>query len=216
MRVVIVEDAVLLREGIARLLMEFGHEVVATRADATRLLETVTETEPDVIIADVRMPPTFTDEGVRAAMELRALRPSFPVLLLSQYVEERYAADLLRSDARGLGYLLKERVADVRTFVDALQRVADGGTALDPEVVAQLFARAPQNPLDGLTPRESEVLSLMAEGRSNAGIAAALVVGEGAIEKHISSIFSKLNLEAAPNDHRRVMAVITYLQTPRE
>jgi DNA-binding NarL/FixJ family response regulator len=209
MRVVIVEDAVLLREGIARLLMEFGHEVVATIPDATRLLETVRETEPDVIIADVRMPPTFTDEGVRAAIELRAVRPAFPVLLLSQYVEERYAADLLRSDARGLGYL-----ADVRTFVDAVQRVADGGTALDPDVVAQLFARAPRNPLDSLTPRESEVLSLMAEGRSNAGIAGALVVGEGAIEKHISSIFSKLNLEAAPNDHRRVMAVITYLQTP--
>jgi DNA-binding NarL/FixJ family response regulator len=216
MRVVIVEDAVLLREGIARLLMEFGHEVVATNADATRLLETVRDTEPDVIIADVRMPPTFTDEGVRAAIELRAARPSFPVLLLSQYVEERYAADLLRSDARGLGYLLKERVADVRTFVDAVQRVADGGTALDPDVVAQLLARAPRNPFDALTPRESEVLSLMAEGRSNGGIAKALVVGEGAIEKHISSIFLKLNLEAAPNDHRRVMAVITFLQTPHD
>jgi DNA-binding NarL/FixJ family response regulator len=212
MRVVIVEDAVLLREGIVRLLTEYGHEVVDVLGDATRLLDSVARHEPDVVIADVRMPPTFSDEGVRAAIELRSIRPSFPVLLLSQYVEERYASDLLRSDARGLGYLLKERVADVRSFVDAVQRVRDGGTALDPDVVAQLMARSQRNPLDSLTPREREVLSLMAEGRSNTGIASALVVGDGAIEKHISSIFSKLGLEATATDHRRVMAVITYLQ----
>jgi len=212
MRVVIAEDSVLLREGLTRLLTEFGHEVVAALPDATELLPTVEEHGPDVVVTDVRMPPTNRDEGVRAAIDLRAARPGFPVVLLSQYVEERYATELIAADASGLGYLLKERVADVRSFVEAVERVAGGGTAIDPEVVSQLLVRARKDPLAGLTPRETETLGLMAEGRSNAAIAAALVVGEGAVEKHISSIFSKLNLEPSDTDHRRVMAVLTYLR----
>ena len=212
MRVVIAEDSVLLREGLNRLLSEFGHEVVAALPDATALLPTVEEHGPDVVVTDVRMPPTNRDEGVRAAIDLRATRPGFPVVLLSQYVEERYATELIAADASGLGYLLKERVADVRSFVEAVERVAGGGTAIDPEVVSQLLVRARKDPLAGLTPRETETLGLMAEGRSNAAIAAALVVGEGAVEKHISSIFSKLNLEPSDTDHRRVMAVLTYLR----
>lgn len=212
MRVVIAEDSVLLREGLTRLLSEFGHDVVAALPDATELLPTVEEHGPDVVVTDVRMPPTNRDEGVRAAIDLRAIRPGFPVVLLSQYVEERYATELIAADAGGLGYLLKERVADVRSFVEAVERVAGGGTAIDPEVVSQLLVRARKDPLAGLTPRETETLGLMAEGRSNAAIAAALVVGEGAVEKHISSIFSKLNLEPSDTDHRRVMAVLTYLR----
>ncbi len=212
MRVVIAEDSVLLREGLTRLLTEFGHEVVAALPDATGLLPTVDEHEPDVVVTDVRMPPTNRDEGVRAAIDLRAVRTGFPVVLLSQYVEERYATELIAADASGLGYLLKERVADVRSFVEAVERVAGGGTAIDPEVVSQLLVRSRKDPLAGLTPRETETLGLMAEGRSNAAIAAALVVGEGAVEKHISSIFSKLNLEPSDTDHRRVMAVLTYLR----
>jgi len=212
MRVVIAEDSVLLREGLTRLLTEFGHEVAAALPDATELLPTVEEHGPDVVVTDVRMPPTNRDEGVRAAIDLRAARPGFPVVLLSQYVEERYATELIAADASGLGYLLKERVADVRSFVEAVERVAGGGTAIDPEVVSQLLVRARKDPLAGLTPRETETLGLMAEGRSNAAIAAALVVGEGAVEKHISSIFSKLNLEPSDTDHRRVMAVLTYLR----
>lgn len=212
MRVVIAEDSVLLREGLTRLLTEFGHEVVAALPDATELLPTVDEHSPDVVVTDVRMPPTNRDEGVRAAIDLRAVRTGFPVVLLSQYVEERYATELIAADASGLGYLLKERVADVRSFVEAVERVAGGGTAIDPEVVSQLLVRARQDPLAVLTPRETETLGLMAEGRSNAAIAAALVVGEGAVEKHISSIFSKLNLEPSDTDHRRVMAVLTYLR----
>lgn len=212
MRVVIAEDSVLLREGLTRLLTEFGHEVVAALPDATELLPTVNEHSPDVVVTDVRMPPTNRDEGVRAAIDLRAERTGFPVVLLSQYVEERYATELIAADASGLGYLLKERVADVRSFVEAVERVAGGGTAIDPEVVSQLLVRARKDPLAGLTPRETETLGLMAEGRSNAAIAAALVVGEGAVEKHISSIFSKLNLEPSDTDHRRVMAVLTYLR----
>ncbi len=212
MRVVIAEDSVLLREGLARLLVEFGHEVVASLPDATGLLAAVGQHEPDVVVTDVRMPPTNRDEGVRAAIDLRAVKPGFPVVLLSQYVEERYATELIAADARGLGYLLKERVADVRSFVESVERVAGGGTAIDPEVVSQLLVRAQRDPLATLTPRETETLSLMAEGRSNAAIAAALVVGEGAVEKHISSIFSKLNLEPSDTDHRRVMAVLTYLR----
>ncbi len=212
MRVVIAEDSVLLREGLTRLLTEFGHEVVAALPDATELLPTVNEHSPDVVVTDVRMPPTNRDEGVRAAIDLRAERTGFPVVLLSQYVEERYATELIAADAGGLGYLLKERVADVRSFVEAVERVAGGGTAIDPEVVSQLLVRARKDPLAGLTPRETETLGLMAEGRSNAAIAAALVVGEGAVEKHISSIFSKLNLEPSDTDHRRVMAVLTYLR----
>ncbi len=212
MRIVIAEDSVLLREGITRLLAEYDHEVVDALGDATGLLASVTQHQPDLVIVDVRMPPTHTDEGLRAAVELRLARPGTPVLVLSQYVEERYASDLLAGGTVGVGYLLKERVADVRSFVEAVERVAGGGTAIDPEVVSQLLVRARKDPLAGLTPRETETLGLMAEGRSNAAIAAALVVGEGAVEKHISSIFSKLNLEPSDTDHRRVMAVLTYLR----
>ncbi len=215
MRVVIAEDSVLLREGIARLLGEYGDEVVASLGDAGRLLATVQELDPDIVIVDVRMPPTHTDEGLRAAIELRAARPTTPVLVLSQYVEERYATELLSESTVGVGYLLKERVADVGDFVSAVHRVAAGGTALDPEVVSQLLARSRRHePLATLTPREREVLSLMAEGLSNAGIARHLVVGEGAVEKHISSIFSKLDLPPTETEHRRVLAVLTYLRSP--
>jgi DNA-binding NarL/FixJ family response regulator len=181
-RVVIAEDAVLLREGLARLLVDGGLEVVATVEDAIGLVTAVERERPDVCVVDVRMPPTHTDEGLRAAIEIRARWPGTSVLVLSQYVEERYATELLSGDTRGVGYLLKDRVADVREFLDALRRVAGGGTALDPEVVAQLLARS-RRPRDQLTPREGEVLALMAEGRSNAGIAQRLVVSEGAVEK---------------------------------
>ena len=214
MRILIAEDSVLLREGISRLLAEYGDEVVEALGDAGRLLTTVEELEPDIVIVDVRMPPTFTDEGIRAAVELRRVRPSTPVLVLSQYVEERYATDLLAGSTVGVGYLLKERVADVSEFVGAVHRVAAGGTALDPEVVAQLLSRSRRRePLSQLTPREREVLALMAEGRSNGGIAKALVVSDGAVEKHISSIFSKLDLPNDDTEHRRVLAVLTYLRT---
>lgn len=212
MRIVIAEDSVLLREGISRLLGEYGHEVVAGLGDATRLLAAVTEAAPDLVIVDVRMPPTHTDEGLRAAVELRARRPGTPVLVLSQYVEERYATELLEMGTVGVGYLLKERVADVREFVDAAQRVADGGTALDPEVVSQLLVRSRRRgPLESLTPREREVLALMAEGLSNVAIAERLVVSGGAVEKHISNIFSKLALAPSEAEHRRVLAVLRYL-----
>ena len=211
MRVVIAEDAVLLREGLARLLADEGHEVAATVGDALELVEAVEKERPDVCIVDVRMPPTFTDEGLRGAIEIRSRWPETPVLVLSQYVEERYATQLLSNETSGVGYLLKQRVADVRDFLDALERVANGGTALDPEVVAQLLARAKQHPHDQLTPRENEVLGLMAEGLSNAGIAQRLFVTEGAVEKHVTSIFQKLRLEPAETDHRRVLAVLQYL-----
>lgn len=211
MRVVIAEDAVLLREGLARLLQEGGFEVIATVGDALGLIEAVDAERPDGCVIDVRMPPTYTDEGVRAAIEIKARWPDVAVLVLSQYVEERYATELLSQNTRGVGYLLKDRVADVREFLDALVRVIEGGTALDPEVVAQLLARR-RRPTAQLTPREEEVLALMAEGRSNAGIAARLVVSDGAIEKHVSSIFEKLGLEPAGPDHRRVLAVLTYLE----
>jgi DNA-binding NarL/FixJ family response regulator len=211
-RVVIAEDSVLLREGITRLLAEYGHDVVAGLSDATRLLAATDEHEPDVVIVDVRMPPTHTDEGLRAAVELRAVRPDRPVLVLSQYVEERYATELLAGPANGLGYLLKERVADVAEFVAAVERVAAGGTAFDPEVVRQLLTRSRRRtPLAQLTPREREALALMAEGRSNAGIAATMVISDGAVEKHITSIFGKLGLPASELEHRRVLAVLTYL-----
>jgi len=214
-RIVIAEDSVLLREGITRLLAEYGHEVVAAEGDATRLLQVVVELAPDLVIVDVRMPPTHTDEGLRAAVELRNERPATPVLVLSQYVEERYATELLALGTVGVGYLLKERVADVREFVDAAQRVAHGGTALDPEVVAQLFARSRRrDPLATLTPREREVLALMAQGLSNVAIADALVVSAGAVEKHISSIFSKLDLPPSEHEHRRVLAVLRYVSEP--
>jgi DNA-binding NarL/FixJ family response regulator len=212
MRIVIAEDSVLLREGITRLLAEYGHEVVAALSDASELLATVTLHEPDLVIVDVRMPPTHTDEGLRAAVELRAVRPATPVMVLSQYVEERYAAELLELGTVGVGYLLKERVADVREFVDAAQRVANGGTALDPEVVSQLLVRSRHTgPLDTLTPREREVLGLMAQGLSNVAISSALVVSAGAVEKHISNIFTKLDLPPSELEHRRVLAVLRYV-----
>jgi DNA-binding NarL/FixJ family response regulator len=211
-RVVIAEDGVLLREGLARLLADEGHEVQATAGDALSLVEAVEKQRPDVCIVDVRMPPTFTDEGLRGALEIRSRWPGTPVLVLSQYVEERYATELLAGDSSAVGYLLKQRVADVRDFLDALERVANGGTALDPEVIAQLMARAKRHPHDELTPREQEVLSLMAEGLSNAGIAKQLVVTEGAVEKHVTNIFQKLRLEPAETDHRRVLAVLKYLE----
>jgi DNA-binding NarL/FixJ family response regulator len=212
MRIVIVEDSVLLREGIARLLSESGHEVVGQLVDAGPLVAAVGDLQPDLIVLDVRLPPTFTDEGIRAALAVRAVAPSQPILVLSQYVEERYATELLANDSEGIGYLLKERVADVRDFVDACERVAAHGTVLDPEVVAQLLARRRRGPFDGLTPREREVLGLMAEGRSNTGIARHLVVSDGAVEKHISSIFAKLGLATSDTEHRRVLAVLQYLQ----
>jgi DNA-binding NarL/FixJ family response regulator len=212
MRVVIAEDGVLLREGLAHLLADEGHDVVAAVGDAFGLVEAVDREHPDVCIVDVRMPPGFSDEGLRAAIEIRYKWPGTPVLVLSQYVEERYATELLSGDTKGVGYLLKQRVADVRDFLEALARVAEGGTALDPEVVAQLLARARRHPHDELTARESEVLALMAEGLSNAGIAGRLVVTEGAVEKHVSSIFAKLRLEPVETDHRRVLAVLRYLE----
>jgi DNA-binding NarL/FixJ family response regulator len=210
MRVVIAEDSVLLREGLSRLLAEGGHDVVAAAGEAEEFLRAVAAYQPDVVVVDVRMPPTFTDEGLRAALVVRSTWPDVGVLVLSQYVEERYATELLSGRPHGVGYLLKDRVADVAEFLDALDRVAAQGSALDPEVVAQLLARS-RHPLAGLTGRERDVLALMAEGRSNAAIAAELVVSEGAVEKHISSIFAKLGLAPADRDHRRVLAVLRYL-----
>ena len=211
MRVVIAEDSVLLREGLARLLDEAGFDVVEAVPDAEQLLRSVAEHTPDVVVADVRMPPTHTDEGLRAALVIRQRWPETAVLVLSQYVEERYATELLAGSTRGVGYLLKDRVADVDEFVAALRRVGNGGAALDPEVVSQLLLRGRRRPLDALTPREQEVLKLMAEGRSNGAIAAALVVTDGAVEKHVSSIFTKLGLTPIDTDHRRVLAVLSYL-----
>ena len=212
MRIVIAEDGVLLREGLAHLLADEGHEVAASVGDALELVEVVERERPDICIVDVRMPPTFTDEGLRAAIEIRSRRPGTPVLVLSQYVEERYAVELLSGETSGVGYLLKQRVADVRDFLDALERVASGGTALDPEVVSQLLGASRHlHGLAALTPREREVLSLMAEGRSNAGIASALVVSVGAVEKHVASVFDKLGLPPSEGDNRRVLAVLRYL-----
>jgi DNA-binding NarL/FixJ family response regulator len=211
-RVVIAEDSVLLREGLTRLLGEAGFEVVEAVDDAEQLLRAVERHHPDVVVADVRMPPTHTDEGVRASLVIRRRWPEVAVLVLSQYVEERYATELLAGETRGVGYLLKDRVADVEEFTEALRRVGRGGTALDPEVVSQLLARGRRKPLDALTPREQEVLRLMAEGRSNGAIAGQLVVTEGAVEKHVSSIFQKLGLTPTEGDHRRVLAVLSYLE----
>jgi DNA-binding NarL/FixJ family response regulator len=212
MRVVIAEDAALMREGLVGLLVDRGHEVCAAVADADALLAAVAEHRPDVAVVDIRMPPTHTDEGLRAALELRRDFPDTGVLVLSQYIETRYASQLLAGRAAGVGYLLKDRVADVADFVDALTRVATGGTALDPEVVSQLLgARRRATGLALLTPREREVLGLMAEGRSNAGIAAALVVTGGVVEKHVANIFGKLGLPPAEGDNRRVLAVLRYL-----
>ena len=211
MRVVIAEDLALLREGIVRLLEDGGFEVVASVDNGSDLLRAIVLEKPDVSIVDIRLPPTFRDEGLRAAIEARRRRPGTPVLVLSQYVEQAYAAELLADGAGAVGYLLKERVGEVREFLDAVRRVAEGGTALDPEVVRQLVAR--RGPLDALSPREREVLGLMAEGRSNAGIAEALVVTDSAVEKHVGSIFAKLGIAPAEADHRRVLAVLAYLNS---
>ncbi|GCB89765.1 DNA-binding response regulator [Streptomyces noursei] len=210
-RAVIAEDSVLLRIGVVRVLETAGFEVVAEAGDAEGLLWAVEEHRPDIAVVDVRMPPGFTDEGVRAALVIRQQWPDTAVLMLSQYVEERYAAELLAANTSGVGYLLKQRVADVEEFIEALRRVAAGGTALDPQVVAQLLVRRPSDPLERLTEREREVLALMAEGRSNAGIAAQLVVSESAVAKHINSILAKLDLPRAGGDHRRVLAVLRFL-----
>jgi len=211
MRVVIAEDAALFREGLSRLLADRGHEVVAAVSDGEALLAAVARHHPDVAVVDVRMPPTHTDEGLRAAIELRRDHPGTGVLVLSQYIETRYAARLLAGNAAGVGYLLKDRVADVAEFAGALARVAGGGTALDPEVVSQLVRTSRADGLAALTPRESDVLALMAEGRSNAGIAAALVVSAGVVEKHVAGIFAKLGLPPSEADNRRVLAVMRYL-----
>ncbi|MEV0412519.1 response regulator transcription factor [Streptomyces sp. NPDC050448] len=213
MRAVIAEDSVLLRIGLVKVLEMAGFEVAAETGDAEALLAAVSAHEPDLALVDVRMPPGFTDEGVRAALMIRRQWPGTSVLLLSQYVEERYAADLLASRTGGIGYLLKQRVADVEEFIDALKRVAAGGTALDPQVVSQLLLRRGGgiDPLERLTPREREVLALMAEGRSNAGIAAQLVISESAVAKHINNILAKLDLPQADGDHRRVLAVLRFL-----
>ncbi|MEV7005948.1 response regulator transcription factor [Streptosporangium sp. NPDC051022] len=212
MRVVIAEDSVLLREGLAMLLADGGIETVAVAGDGPGLVSAVTEHDPDLAIVDVRMPPTHTDEGLRAALRARELRPSLPILVLSQYVEERYATELIGGGAAAVGYLLKERVADVSDFLDAVRRVAAGGTIIDPEVIAQLLNRYRRDdPLDSLTAREREVLTLMAQGRSNTAIAGRLAVTDGAVEKHISGIFAKLGLSPASDDHRRVLAVLAYL-----
>ncbi|MFB0632159.1 response regulator transcription factor [Streptomyces sp. NBC_01276] len=214
MRAVIAEDSVLLRIGLVKVLEMAGFEVCAETGDAEGLLAAVEEHRPELALVDVRMPPGFTDEGVRAALVIRSQSPGTAVLLLSQYVEERYAADLLSSqNGAGIGYLLKQRVADVEEFIDALRRVAGGGTALDPQVVAQLLLRrgGGPDPLERLTPREREVLALMAEGRSNAAIADGLVVSESAVAKHINNIFAKLDLPPAAEAHRRVLAVLRFL-----
>jgi DNA-binding NarL/FixJ family response regulator len=212
-RVAIAEDLALLRDGLTRLLRDSGCDVVAAVEDGEALVAAVERERPDVAIVDVRLPPTFTDEGVRAALRAREVVPGTPVLILSAYVEQTYAAELLADGGGGVGYLLKDRVADPDEFVAAVRRVAAGGTALDPEAVAQLFARRRGHaPLDELTPREREVLGLMAEGRSNSGIAREIVVTEGAVEKHISSILGKLGLPRSDDDHRRVLAVLAYLR----
>ncbi|WP_166427217.1 response regulator transcription factor [Nonomuraea mesophila] len=212
MRIVIAEDAVLLREGLVGLLERFGHTVVAGVGDAPALESAVAEHRPDAVVTDVRMPPGFSDEGLRAALRLRRLRPDLAVLVLSQYVEQTYATELLESGGgAGVGYLLKDRVGDVREFADALVRVAAGGTVVDPEVVRQLLRRR-RDPLGRLTSRELEVLGLIAEGRSNASIAKELVVTDAAVAKHIANIFAKLDLPPAADGHRRVLAVLAYLR----
>jgi DNA-binding NarL/FixJ family response regulator len=211
-RIVIAEDAVLLRHGLTLLLAENGHEVVDAVDDAEKLLRSVADHRPDVCVADVRMPPTHSDEGLRASLVIRQQWPATGVLVLSQYVEERYAADLITGALNGVGYLLKDRVADVEEFLSALDRVGAGGTVFDPEVVSQIVARSRRrDPLAALTPREREAFSLMAEGRSNAGIAEGLVITEGAVEKYVASIFTKLGLPRTSTEHRRVLAVLRYL-----
>ncbi len=212
MRVVIAEDLALLRGGIASLLKDDGHEVLAAVGDAEALLAAAADHEPDLAIIDVRMPPTQTDEGIRAAVQLRRRQPEIAILILSQYVEERYATDLLSGGSRGVGYLLKDRVADVSEFLSAARRVGAGGTAIDPEVVSQLLSRRHRSDmLEDLTPREHEVLALMAEGHTNSAIAERLVVTGGAVEKHVRNVFLKLGLPPTDQQHRRVLAVLTYL-----
>lgn len=212
MRVVVADDAVLLREGLIRLLEENSHQVVAAVGDGPALVAAIAEHRPDVSIVDVRMPPSHTDEGLRAAVAARRLVRGSPILVLSQYVEVSYADDLLADRVGAVGYLLKDRVAEIAEFLDALGRVAAGGTVLDPEVVAQLVVRRGRAPLDSLTAREREVLGLMAEGRSNTAIARALVVTDGAVEKHVKNIFTKLDLPPDEEQHRRVLAVLAYLR----
>jgi DNA-binding NarL/FixJ family response regulator len=212
-RVLIAEDLALLRDGLVRLLRDNGFDVVDAVADGDALVHAARRERPDIAIVDIRLPPNFRDEGLRAALELRRSMPEMAILVVSQYVEHTYATELLAEGGGGLGYLLKDRIMKVDDFVDAVRRVADGGTALDPEVVAQLFSRRrARGPLERLTPREREVLELMAEGRSNTAIADALVLSVGAVEKHIASIFTKLGLPQSGTDHRRVLAVLTYLQ----
>ncbi|MBM7492508.1 DNA-binding NarL/FixJ family response regulator [Micromonospora luteifusca] len=214
LRVVIAEDSGILRDGLSYLLVDRGHRVLAAVADPEALRIAVDEHRPDVAVIDIRMPPTYTDEGLRAALAVRAAHPGTPVLLFSQYVETRYAAQLLAGGAGGVGYLLKDRVAEVGEFVDALTRVASGATVLDPEVVTQLFGAAQGvAELAGISERERNVLALMAEGRSNAAIASVLFLSVGAVEKHITSIFGKLDLPPTETDHRRVLAVLRYLQS---
>jgi DNA-binding NarL/FixJ family response regulator len=213
-RVVIAEDSVLLRAGLTRLLADAGEEVVATVGSADELMTAAERHQPDLAIVDVRMPPTHTDDGLRAAIAIRARWPQIGILVLSQYVEERYATELLAGETTSIGYLLKDRIADVNEFLAAVRRVGDGGTALDPEVVAQLLARSRRrDPLDRLTSREREVLALMAEGRTNPAIARSLVVSDKAVEKHVSNIFAKLDLPPAEDDHRRVLAVLQFVRS---
>ena len=212
MRILIAEDSVLLREGLVRLLTDAGHDIVHTTGDATDLLGAVSAHEPDLAVIDVRMPPTFTDEGIRAAVLIRAQNPEVGVLVLSQYVEERYASDLIADNSGGFGYLLKDRVADVSDFLEAVDKVASGGTVLDPEVVSQIMVRSRRDTgIDQLSAREREVLALMAEGKSNSAIASALFLSAGAVEKHISSVFTKLGLSADADDPRRILAVLKFL-----
>lgn len=214
LRVAIAEDSVILRDGLVQLLLDRGFEITAAVADAGALRDAVGRQRPDVAVVDIRMPPSFTDEGLRAAIELRRHYPGLAILMFSQYIETRYAEELLGNDAAGIGYLLKDRVADVSQFVEALMRVASGGTALDPEVVTQLMGSSRRrDSISALTARERDVLSLMAEGRTNTAIADSLCVSEGAVEKHVTNIFSKLDLPVSQSDHRRVLAVLRYLDT---
>ncbi|HEY2063037.1 MAG TPA: response regulator transcription factor [Amycolatopsis sp.] len=212
MRVVIAEDSVLLRAGVQSLLADVGIETAAAVDNGDDMLVAIREHHPDLVIADVRMPPTFTDEGLRAALAARKEIPGLPVLVVSQYVEGSYAVDLIAEGTSGVGYLLKERVADVADFLESVRRVAGGGSAIDPDVVAQMLSRS-KDPLDALTARETEVLGLMAQGLSNAAIAKSLVVTQGAVENHISNIFAKLGLEASRDENRRIRAVLTYLDS---
>ena len=213
MRIVIAEDSVLLRDGLTRMLSDHGHEVAGAIDDTVGLVQLVEDLQPDLVILDVRMPPTHTDEGIRAALELRARRPELRVVVLSQYVEENYASELLSGELGGVAYVLKDRVTDVGQFLETIQRTVEGGTVIDPEVVSQLLVRTRRRrPLEELTPREREVLALMAEGRSNVAIADKLVVTQRAVEKHVKNIFQKLRLTPSDTDHRRVLAVLRYLE----